>query len=135
MNGADSGIMEVLAAVALLGLGAFFKFGFDRWGAHLGWSREERAGQDRKIERVDHEARESIARVERELKNDLNDQGRKLDRLEERVDHLPTADDVQELARRLADVDRGLSGVVSKVDGMSVNVKTILDHILAGERR
>ena len=122
--------------IGLLGafIGAVVKFAFDRWSQHLGWSREDRRDSERKIERVDQTARADIARVERELKAELSDHGRKLERLEERVDHLPTADDVQELAKRLADVDRGLSGVVSKVDGMSVNVKTILDHILRGER-
>ncbi|WP_333896266.1 DUF2730 family protein [Brevundimonas aurantiaca] len=126
----DGLTMILLGAV----IGALFKFLFDRWSQHLGWSREERKDSDRKIERVDQTARADIQRVERELKAELSDHGRKLERLEERVDHLPTADDVQELAKRLSDVDRGLSGVVSKVDGMNVNVKTILDHILRGER-
>ncbi len=135
MSNLDSDITQALAAIALLVLGATLKFAFDRWGAQLGWSREDRRAQDGKIERIDSHARAEVSRIERELGGRLGSMETEVRVLCERVENLPTADDMQALDRRLADVDRGLSGVVSKVDGMGANVKTILQHILAGERR
>ena len=138
----DGEITKALAAIGLIVLGAVLKFAFDRWGAQLGWTREEKRAQDGKIERVDTHARAEIGRIERELGGKIGDLGAKVGTvaadmrvLSERVENLPTADDIQSLDRRLAEVDRGLSGVMSKVDGMNGNVKTILEHILQQERR
>lgn len=131
----DQEITKALAAVALLVLGALLKFGFDRLSVQLGWSREDRRAQDNKIERVDTHARSEVARIERELGGRLNTVERDVEVLTERVANMPTADDMRALDQRLAAVDRGLAGVVSKVDGMSGNVKTILQHILESERR
>lgn len=142
MGGIDAGVAQLLQAIGLLVLGAVIKFAFDRWGAQLGWVREEKKAQDGKIERVDHHARNEIGRIERELGARIRGVDGRVGTvegdvrvLEERVGNLPTADDMERLNQRLGDVDRGLSGVKSKVDGMDSNVKTILEHILAGERR
>lgn len=138
----DGEIYKWLAGVSLVLIGAVLKHLFDRVAVERGWTREDKRAQDGKIERVDTHARAEIGRIERELGGSIRDLGTKVGAvdsevqvLSERVANLPTADDIQSLDRRLADVDRGLSGVVSKVDGMSGNVKTILEHILAGERR
>lgn len=131
----ESTVTQALAAIALLVLGAVIKFGFDRWSVQLGWSRDDRRAQDGKIERIDSHARDSIARVERELGGRLTTVEKNVGVLAERVDHLPTADDVQELAQAVARVDRGLSGVQSTVDGMNQNVRTVLHHILEAERK
>lgn len=142
MSGVDGEILKYLAAIGLLVIGAVLKAGFDRLAIERGWTREEKKAQDGKIERVDSLARAEVARIERELGGKIAGLEKTVGTvagdvrvLAERVENLPTADDIQSLDRRLADVDRGLSGVVSKVDGMSGNVKTILEHILAGERR
>lgn len=134
MTGVDSEIMRVLAAIGLLVVGAGLKHLFDRLAAQRGWDREDKRAQDGKIERVDSQARESIARVERELGAKLHEQGTAIARLDEKVAGLPTSDDMDALNRRLTDLDRGLSGVLSKAEGINGTVKTILDHILAGER-
>ena len=142
MSGVDAEILKFLAAVALLVIGAVLKAGFDRVAAERGWTREDKKAQDGKIERIDSHARSEITRIERELGGKITTLSRDVGQvtadvrvLTERIENLPTADDIQSLDRRLADVDRGLSAVVSKVDGTSANVKTILEHILAGERR
>lgn len=115
-------------------IGAVVKFAFDRWGQQLGWSREERRDSDKKIERVDQTARDNIARVERELKDQLSGQGLRLERLAEQVRHLPTADDIEEVRRAVANVEREVSSAVAKIEGSSEMVRTIRDHILRGER-
>ncbi|MNU42697.1 hypothetical protein D3C71_314620 [compost metagenome] len=122
--------------IGLLGmaLGAVFKFGLDVTLQRVGWGREDRRDNDRKIERVDQHARDNIARVERELKEQLNDQGHKLTRLQEQVRHLPTADDIEEVRAGVARVDASLSAVTAKVEGTSEMVRTIRDHILKVER-
>ena len=139
MNGADSGVAQLLSTVGLLVLGgvitAALKFLADRIGVQMGWNREDKRDQDGKIQRIDSHARAEIARIEKELGGRVAAVETDVGILTERVANLPTADDIQSLDRRLADVDRGLSGVVSKVDGMSGNVKTILEHILSQERR
>lgn len=142
MTGLEGEILKFLAAVGLLIIGAVLKAGFDRLAVERGWTREDKKAQDGKIERVDSHARSEISRIERELGGKISDLGTEVGHisadvrvLSERIENLPTADDIQSLDRRLADVDRGLSAVVSKVDGTSANVKTILEHILAGERR
>ncbi len=131
----DGEVIKYLAAIGLLVLGAGFKHLFDRVAAERGWTREDKRAQDGKIERVDTHARSEVARIERELGGRVANIERSVAVLCERVENMPTADDMQALDRRLSAVDRGLSGVTSKVDGMSANVKTILEHILAGERR
>lgn len=133
VSGVESGITQALAAVALLILGGAIKFAFDRWGVQLGLSREEKRAQDGKIERIDTHARDSIARVERELGSRLGGVERAVGILAERVDHLPTEDDIQRLSDGLARVDRGLGAVQSSVEGINQNVRTVLQHILAGE--
>lgn len=142
MSGVDAEILKFLAAVALLIIGAVLKAGFDRLAVERGWTREDKKAQDGKIERIDSHARSEITRIERELGGKISELGTDVSQvtadvrvLTERIENLPTADDIQSLDRRLAAVDRGLSAVVSKVDGTSANVKTILEHILAGERR
>lgn len=131
----DGEISKLLTGIALLVVGASLKFAFDQIMTRMGWSRDDRRAQDGKIERVDSHARSEIARIERELGGRLHEVESDVGVLAERVANMPTSDDMQALDRRLADVDRGLSGVVSKVEGMSGNVKTILEHILATERR
>lgn len=133
VSGVESGITQALAAIALLILGGAIKFAFDRWGAQLGLNREEKRAQDGKIERVDSHARDSISRVERELGERLGRVEGTLGVLSERVDHLPTEDDIQRLSDGLARVDRGLGAVQSSVEGINQNVRTVLQHILAGE--
>jgi len=112
-------------------IGGLVKFGFDRWSVRMGWAREDKRDQDRKISLVDQQARDSIAR----LSDRLNTTDGKVEVLKERVDHLPSADDIEAVKARLSEVDRQVSGVAAQVQGMSTNVKTILDHILASERR
>lgn len=115
-------------------IGAVVKFAFDRWGQQLGWSREDRRDSEKKIERVDQTARDNIARVERELKDQLSGQGLRLERLQEQVRHLPTADDIEEVRRAVASVEREVSSAVAKIEGSSEMVRTIRDHIMRGER-
>lgn len=135
MNGAESGLAQLLQVLGTLLAGAALKFIFDRVSVQMGWSREEKRDQDGKIQRVDSHARSELTRIERELGGRLGTVEKDVGVLSERVENLPTADDMQELNRRLGEVDRGLGSVVSKVDGVNGTVKTILDHILAGERR
>ena len=115
-------------------IGAVVKFAFDRWGQQLGWSREDRRDSEKKIERVDQTARDNIARVERELKDQLSGQGLRLERLQEQVRHLPTADDIEEVRRAVASVEREVSSAVAKIEGSSEMVRTLRDHIMRGER-
>lgn len=131
----ESEILKTLAAIGLLFLGAGMKFAFDRWGVQIGWDREAKKATDGKIERVDTHARAELGRIERELGDRLNAVERSVDVLAERVDALPTSDDFQALDRRLAEVSREVSAASTKVDGVSQTAKTILEHILAGERR
>lgn len=141
---------EMSIAAFLIGslgaiLAAFATFLFNRWAAQIGWNREDRRAQDGKIERVDHQARDSIARVERELTEKLSDQGRKLTRLEEQVRHLPTGDDIEEVRNAVASLEREMRGATAelgrevasataKIDGQSEMVRTIRDHVLKVER-
>ena len=122
--------------IGLLGafIGAVVKFGFDRWSQSLGWTREERKDSDRKIERVDQTARDNIARVERELKDQLSSQGLRLERLQEQVRHLPTADDIEEVRSGVAGVRADLASATAKIEGQTEMVRTIRDHIMRGER-
>lgn len=135
----ESEILKTLAAIALLFLGALvgavLKFGFDRWGQRIGWSREERKADAAKIERVDSHARSEIQRLEKDLGGRIGAVEGDMRVLAERVDALPTSDDFQALDRRLAEVSREVSSASAKVDGVSATAKTILQHILAGERR
>lgn len=131
----ESEILKGLAATGLLCVGAALKFAFDRWGVQIGWDREAKKATDGKIERVDTHARAELGRIERELGDRLNAVERSVDVLAERVDALPTSDDFQALDRRLAEVSREVSAASTKVDGVSQTAKTILEHILAGERR
>ncbi len=126
-------------ALLLLVIGAVLKSWFDKIAVERGWAREDRKAQDGKIERVDHHARAELTRIERELGGRVSTVEGQLGVLNQRIDALPTADDIAALDRRVADMGaelgRGLSGVTSTVQGMSTTVKTILDHILEGERR
>ncbi len=115
-------------------IGAVVKFAFDRWGQQLGWSREDRRDSDKKIERVDQTARDNIARVERELKDQLSGQGLRLERLQEQVRHLPTADDIEEVRSGVAGVRADLASATAKIEGQTEMVRTIRDHIMRGER-
>lgn len=128
-------VTQLLAGLALLFVGAMINFALARVGVRMGWSREDRIAQDGKIERIDHHARESINRVEKELGQRLGQVERTCERLDERIRHLPTADDIDELNRRLAGVESGLSGATAKIEGQTEMVRTIRDHIMAGERR
>lgn len=132
-----SGEMSIAAfLIGMLGavLAAFATFLFNRWAAQIGWNREDRRAQDGKIERVDHQARDSIARVERELKQELNDQGRQLERLQEQVRHLPTADDIEEVRDAVAGLGREVASATAKIEGQTEMVRTIRDHVLKVER-
>lgn len=139
MSGVDSSAVQVMGAVGVFVSGGVFtallKFGFDRIGAHLGWSREDKRDQDGKIERMDSHARAEVARIERALGDRLNTVESDVGILKEKIEHLPTDEDIARLAEGLARVDRGLGGVQAKVDGMNTNLQTVLQHILAGERR
>ena len=134
----------VATLIFLAGLSA--RFVFDQLGRQWGWAREDRKAQGEKIEAVDKAARDTISRVERELGAQVGALTTKVNVLDERVKHLPTADDIEEVNRRLSDLDRAMStrlgaldrdvgAATAKIDGMNVNVKTVLDHILAGEGR
>lgn len=141
---------ELSIATFLIGMlgavvAALATFLFNRWAAQIGWAREDRRAQDGKIERVDQTARDSIDRVERELKSELNAQGRQLDRLQEQVRHLPTAEDIEEVRGAVAELGREMRGATAelgrevasataKIDGQSEMVRTIRDHILKVER-
>lgn len=132
-----SGQLSIAAfLIGMLGavLAAFATFLFNRWAAQIGWNREDRRAQDGKIERVDQQARDSIARVERELKHELNAQGRQLERLQEQVRHLPTAEDIEEVRNAVASLGREVASATAKIEGQTEMVRTIRDHILRAER-
>lgn len=115
-------------------LAALATFLFNRWAAQIGWDREDRRAQDGKIERVDQHARDTVARVERELKSELHAQGRQLDRLQEQVRHLPTAEDIEEVRGAVADLGREVASAAAKIEGQTEMVRTIRDHVLKVER-
>ena len=135
MSGADSEILKYFAAIGLLLVGGFIKYLYDRLAVERGWARDDKRDQAARIDRVDQIARDSIARVERELSDKLNSHAHLLTRLQEQVCHLPTAEDIEEVRAAVARVDAGLSAVTAKVDGTSEMVRTIRDHILQGDRK
>lgn len=131
-------------AVSLL-LGGMITFLFNRLARSLdlGAAKEERT--DGKIEKVDTQARASIARVEAEyrkahedLKTGLGhshmDLAVRLTRVEETVRHLPSGEQIDKLIDRLSLVEREVGVVAAKVDGQSEMVRTIRDHVLETER-
>lgn len=134
----EAEIYKVLAGLLLVFIGAYLKSVFDKVAVERGWVREEKKAVNGEIQRVDSHARSELTRIERDLGAKIGDIASQVSVLKERVDSLPTSDDFQALDRRIGDLGislgRDLSGVVSKVDGMNVTVKTILDHILRGER-
>ena len=132
----EAEIYKVLAGLLLVFIGAYLKSVFDKVAVERGWVREEKKAVNGEIQRVDSHARSELTRIERDLGAKIGDIASQVSVLKERVDSLPTSDDFQALDRRIGDLGislgRDLSGVVSKVDGMNVTVKTILDHILPG---
>lgn len=130
-----SGVSIEAFLIGMLGavLAAFATFLFNRWAAQIGWNREDRRAQDGKIERVDQQARDSITRIERELTAELTLQGRQIEALKVKVEHLPTADDMEGVRSAVARVDSGLSAVTAKVEGTSEMVRTIRDHLMKRE--
>ena len=128
-------IYEALAAVGLLVIGAALKFLFDRWRDQTGYNREEGHEAARKVERVDSAAREGLARLERDIGGRLRHLEKNFERLEERVGHLPSADDMEVVARRLSELEREVAAQGATMTGVADNVRVIRDHILAGERR
>lgn len=96
-------------------------------------ARESRTGQ--RIERVDATARQTIERLEKDLRAEVGGMNNRLTRLEERVDHLPTAQDVKELAERVGEIEVQVAGVAEKVANTQEMVRVVRDHILEGEKR
>jgi hypothetical protein len=88
-----------------------------------------------KIEQVDHTARESISRVERELTRQVSELTVSLATLSGTVTHLPTGEEMRSLTHRLAQVEREVTGAVATLDSNTEMVRTIRDHILESERK
>lgn len=135
----ESVFVSLAQGIALVAAGAVMKSWFDKLAVQRGWDREDKRAVDGKIERVDSHARAEGARIERELGQRLSQVERDLGVLNERIDGLPTTDDMAAFDRRLAELGQqlgqGLSGVSAKVEGMNGTVKTILQHILDSERK
>lgn len=96
-------------------------------------ARESRTGQ--RIERIDATARATIERLEKDLRGELGGMNNRLTRLEERVEHLPTAQDVKELADRVGEIEVQVAGVAEKVSNTQEMVRVVRDHILESEKR
>lgn len=95
-------------------------------------SRDAKTGE--RIDRIDATARASIERVERELLDKQNTFGDRLTRLEERVQHLPTAKEIAALTDRVGEMEAQLAGMNEKVGSTQEMVRTIRDHIFQRER-
>lgn len=137
--------MNTLDAVGLgaLGafLGAFLKFGFDFIRDKMGWHREDSRGLKSKLEKGDAEARAEIvrlekelAKVEKQLAERMNATDRKLGRLEEKVDHLPTAEDVKAMTREIGEARRETARLAAILEGQALTLKTIMDYLLTKEK-
>lgn len=132
----------ILSAVA----GGLVMFIFTRLSRSLdlGFDKEQRT--EGKIEKVDSQARASIARIEAEFAEALDglktgvgaslmDLAVRLTRVEENVRHLPSADQVDKLMDRLASVDREVGAIGAKVDGLSEMTRFVRDHMARQESR
>ena len=126
--------------------GGLVMFVFNRWARSLdlGSAKEERT--EGKIEKIDSQARASIARIEAEFRDALDglksgmgaslmDLAVRLTRVEENVRHLPSADQVDKLIDRLALVEREVGSIGAKVDGLSEMTRFVRDHMARQESR
>ena len=132
----------ILSALA----GGLVMFVFNRLARSLdlGFAKDERT--EGKIEKVDTQARASIARVEAEFRRDhddlksgmagsIMDLAVRLARVEETVRHLPSAEQIDKLIDRLALVEREVGSVGTKVEGQSEMLRFVRDHVASLERR
>lgn len=133
-----------IVIAALVGGGVTFLFNRLARSMDVGFAKDERT--EGKIEKVDTQARASIARVETELRRDhdelksgiagqIMDLAVRLARVEETVRHLPSAEQIDKLIDRLALVEREVGSVITKVEGQSEMVRFIRDHVANLERR
>lgn len=128
-----------LSAVA----GGLVMFLFNRIARSLdlGFAKDERT--DGKIEKVDTQARASIARLEGELRHTADeiksslimDLKVRVTRVEETILYLPSREQLDKLIDRLGLVEREVSVIGAKTEGVAEMVRTIRDHIMEGERR
>jgi hypothetical protein len=132
----------VIAALA----GGLVTFLFNRLARSLdvGFAKEERT--EGKIEKVDTQARASIARVETEFRQSIDglkagmassimDLALRLTKVEENVRHLPSAEQMDKLIDRLSLVEREVGVIGTKIDGWAETVRMVRDHIMQSERR
>jgi len=135
--------LQIIIA-ALAGGGVTFLFNRLARSLDLGFAKEERT--EGKIEKVDSQARASIARIEAEFREALDglksgmgaslmDLALRLTRVEENVRHLPSADQVDKLIDRLALVEREVGSIGAKVDGLSEMTRFVRDHMARQESR
>lgn len=122
-------------SLAVGGVGAAIAFVFNQIAIRLGWAREDKAATGKKIERVDELARAEIARVERELGKRVGGLEKQISTLAETVRHLPTADDLERLTDKVAEIHGSTRSIEATVSGHGELLRTIRDHILNREAR
>lgn len=127
-------LVQLLVPIGTLAVAIFVAYRTGGWrSVDAQEARESRTGQ--RIERIDATARQSIERLEKDLRMELGGMNNRLTRLEERVDHLPTAQDVKELAERVGEIEVQVAGVAEKVANTQEMVRVVRDHILESEKR
>lgn len=133
-------LLQILLSALAGGL-VMFLFNRIARSLDLGFAKDERT--EGKIEKVDTQARASIARLESELRHTADDiksslimdLKERMTRVEETIRHMPSGEQIDKLIDRLGLVEREVGVIGAKTEGVSDMVRTIRDHIMEGERR
>ncbi|PZR32279.1 hypothetical protein [Caulobacter segnis] len=135
-------LYQIIVSAFVGGVAVFL---FNRWARLLDRGSEKEERTEGKIEKVDGQARASIARVETEFRKALDDLKAgmagsimdlavRLTRVEETVRHLPSGEQIDKLIDRLSLVEREVGVIGTKIDGWAETVRMVRDHIMQNER-